>query len=295
MQAPRSPLVVPVLVVAISAISGAAVLVRLVPDLPAPTVAFWRCLLVALVLLPTVAIDWKRRMSARDLVMTAFAGLALALHFWTWFESLRHTSVLRSTVLVCLSPVWAALIEGVVLRFRPSGRYWLGLLLALGGVLTMAMAGGAGAAASLHGDLLALVGGGLAATYMVTGRAVRQRVGIGPYGALVCSSAAMWLLPVLVFVLPSAELAGWHYPGSTWGVLLAMAAGPQLLGHIGLNYAVRYLPAAVVSLVVLLEPAGAAVLAGLVLGEWASPQEWAGAAVILLGVALATAPWPGRR
>lgn len=284
---------VPVLVVAISAISAAAVLVRLVPDLPAPAVALWRCAIVAAVLAPTL-----RRISRRDLALTTLAGLALALHFWTWFESLRHTSVLRSTVLVCLSPVWTALLEALFLRHRPTGRYWLGVAVALAGVGLMALAGGdPGTPASLRGDLLAGLGGLLAGAYLVTGRTVRQRVGIGPYGALVSGTAALWLLPVALVLLPlgGIRVPLWGYATRDWLVLLALAAGPQLLGHVGLNYAVRYLPAAVVSLVVLLEPAGAAVLAGLVLGEWATAGEWAGAAVILLGVVVATVRLRGLR
>ena len=286
----------PVLLVAISAISAAAVLVRLAPSVPAPSAAFWRCGLVALLLAPTLWLRGGQRPGRRQVLWTAFAGLALALHFWSWFESLRHTSVLRSTVLVCLSPVWTALLEWAVMRTRPAGRYWVGVALAVAGVGLMAAGAGAAGAqappASLRGDGLAVLGGVLAAIYMVTGRAVRQHVGIGPYGALVSGAAALWLLPVALVLLPAATGQAtplWGWPRGEWLALVLMAAGPQLLGHVGLNFAVRYLPAAVVALVVLLEPAGAAALAGLVLGEWPGAVEWAGAAVIVGGVAVATA------
>ncbi|MCK6503865.1 DMT family transporter [Myxococcota bacterium] len=288
-------MVVPVLVVAIAAISAAAVLVRLAPSVPAPSAAFWRCGLVALLLSPSLLGRGGRSVGSRQAAWTAFAGLALALHFWTWFESLRHTSVLRSTVLVCLSPVWTALLEWALLRERPAPRYWAGVALAVCGVGVMAAGQGgqgAGGGASLRGDGLAVLGGVLAAIYMVTGRAVRQHVGIGPYGAMVSGAAALWLLPVALWLLPAITGAAaplWGWPGREWLALVLMAAGPQLLGHVGLNFAVRYLPAAVVALVVLLEPAGAAALAGLVLREWPGPLEWAGAAVIVGGVAVATA------
>ncbi|MCB9781248.1 MAG: DMT family transporter [Alphaproteobacteria bacterium] len=273
----------PVLIVAVSAISAAAVLVRLVPDLPAPVVALWRCGMVALLLAPAL-----KRPARRELLLTALAGLALALHFWTWFESLRHTTVLRSTVLVCLSPVWTALLERLFLGHRTTARYWAGVAVALGGIGAMAAAAPPAGASGPLGDALAVLGGMLAGVYLVSGRAVRQRMGIFSYGSMVSGFAALWLLPV-VLLLPGEPAALWDFPGRTWLVLLAMAAGPQFLGHVGLNFAVRYLPAAVVSLVVLLEPAGAAALAGLVLGEWPGPGEWAGAALILVGVAVATA------
>lgn len=287
-RAAPPPTVVPVLLVALAAVSGAGVLVRLLPDLPAPTVALWRCALVALVLAPTL-----RPLARRDLLLSVLAGLALALHFWAWFESLRHTSVLRSTVLVCLSPVWTALFERLALGHRTTGRYWLGVGVALLGVGGMALTGGVDAEGGARGDLLAVVGGALAGAYFVLGRSVRQRVGIGAYGALVSGAAAAWLLPVVLLVLPASGTAAplWGYTPRTWLLLAALALGPQLLGHVGMAYAVRFLPAAVVSLVVLLEPAGAAVLARLVLGEQAAPGEWLGAVVIVLGVATATVRW----
>jgi drug/metabolite transporter (DMT)-like permease len=137
---------------------------------------------------------------------------------------------------------------------------------------------------SLLGDLLALAGGGLAAAYLTIGREVRQRAGIGPYGAAICGACALWLLAAgglkgVPLVPPSA---------AAWGVLLAMALGPQLLGHVGFNYAVRYVPAAVVGAVVLLEPVGATVLATFILDEWPSATEVAGAVGIVLGVGIAT-------
>ena len=279
-------MVLPVLLVAISAISAAAILVRLAPEVPPPAMAFWRCLGVGLMLAPSV-----RRTGRRDQLLIALASLALALHFWTWFESLRHTSVLRSTVLVCLTPAWSALLEWALMGRRPTLRYLAGVTVALGGIGLMATGASDARPPSLAGDGLAALGGLLAGIYMVTGRSVRQRVGIGTYGCLVSAGAAAWLLPVVLFV-PMArhapiQLVGWDT--RTWLVLAALTAGPQLLGHVGLNFAVRYLPAAIVSLVVLLEPAGAAMLGGLVLHEWPSATEWAGAAVVLGGVALATA------
>jgi drug/metabolite transporter (DMT)-like permease len=42
------------------------------------------------------------------------------VHFWAWFSSLGHTTVLRSTLLVCLVPAWSAALDWVVYGRRPS-------------------------------------------------------------------------------------------------------------------------------------------------------------------------------
>lgn len=276
----RPALAIPVaLVVAVCAISSGGVLARLAGDADPVVVAFWRTGLAALILAPTLrraTLDW------RALGLTALAGLCLAAHFWTWFASLNHISVMRSVVLVTLAPLWVGLMEWGLFKQRPPLRFWLGIGVALVGVVVMATA--EQGQASLRGDALALVGGVLSSAYLVIGREVRQTMHWGPYGALVCGSAAVWLLPVaLVGGLP---LLGWA--PSTWMALVALALVPQLLGHVGFNFAVRWVPARTIAALILLEPVGATLLAAVVLAEVPQGVELLGGVAILAGVAVAT-------
>lgn len=267
-----------VLAVAVVAVSSAGVLVRLAPDAHPLTIAFWRTALVAALLAPGARLP--RRGEA---LAIAGAGALLALHFWSWFASLASTSVMRSTVLVCLTPLWAGLLEAAWLRAPPPGRWWAGILLSLGGVVGLAGLGGGGLT---PGDGLATLGGMLSAAYLVVGRSVRTRVDITTYGSLVCAAAAGCLLLLALGV--RAPL--WGFDRDAGLAILALALGPQLLGHIGFNYAVGYVPAAVVAAVILLEPVGATALAAAVLGERPTAREVAAGAVILAGVAVAVLP-----
>jgi drug/metabolite transporter (DMT)-like permease len=278
------PRVFAVLFAALAAVSASGTLVRLAPAAHPLAVGFWRTAIVAALLSPTV-----RRVTRRDLGFIVLAGACLAGHFWAWFVSLHATSVMRATVLVCCTPLWTGLLETVLLRAAPPRRYWVGIGISLLGVAGMA---GSGAGGSAPGDLLAAFGGVLSAAYLVTGRSVRQRVGIGPYGALVCAAAAAWTLPVAL--ASGAPLTGFDPP--TWGVLVALALGPQLVGHLGFNYAVGYVPAVVVAAVILLEPVGATAIAAGVLGERPNTRELVAAGVVLVGVAVAVLPgWRRRR
>ena len=289
--APDRPPVSPVLVLAvsISAVSAAALLFRLAEGVHPVVAGLWRTGAVGLLLAPSMARD-RRGLDARSLGLAALAGFLLALHFWTWFESLHRTTVLRSTLLVCLTPIWTGLGEWWLGGDRPGRRFWGAIAVALAGVGLMAAGGeDGGSAAQLSGDLLATLGGLLAAAYLLVGRTVRQRVSIAPYGALVSLACAAWLLPVAGLL--DAPLVG--FSTMAWLALAGLAAGPQLLGHIGFNYAVRYLPAYIVTAGVLLEPVGAAALGAVFLGEVPTSLELVGAAVVLLGVGVAT--WPTKR
>lgn len=251
-------------------------LVRLSGGAHPVTLAFWRTALVAALLAPFARI----RLARRDLAVTAVAGLLLAAHFWTWFASLALTSVLRSTVLVTLAPVWAGLMEWLLLKDPPPRRFWLGVAVALPGVALMSAGDGLGQG-RLAGDGLALLGGIFTAGYYLAGRSVRQRADIATYGALVCAFAA---LPLLVVAAPLTGAPLLDLPGRAWVVIAAMALGPQLLGHIGFNWALRWLPASFVSAVILLEPVGATALAAGLLNETPSLPAVAGASLVVAGV-----------
>jgi drug/metabolite transporter (DMT)-like permease len=271
------------MVVAVSAVSSAAILVRYAEGAPPIALGFWRTLIVG-----GLMAAWIRPVPRRDLGLSVLAGFFLAGHFWAWFESLSRTTVLHSTLLVCLGPIWLGFAEWGWLRKPPSRRFWLGVSLALLGAIAMASQGaepGAGGIQpSLAGDALALLGGFLAAAYLFVGQDVRKRVGIACYSALYSLSAAAFLLPAAVWA--QQDLTG--FPLKTWGFIVALALGPQLLGHNGVNYCLRYVRASTLSAMILLEPLGAAILAGLLFQEIPGTTEAIGGVVVLLGVLIAT-------
>ena len=287
MVAMNHPRVVLVLSLSVVAISTAAILVRLVPDMHALGIALWRTAIAGVLLSPTLIKRGSSRPQGRHLLLTIAAGLCLALHFWTWFASLQLTTVMRSTVLVCLTPLWAGILSWTVFKAPPSQRFWGGIAVALIGVTIMALGGDTSTETTdWTGDLLALLGGMLSGTYLTIGRAVRPHVDWGPYGAVLCLNCALWLLLFATLSGASLALVG---PSAIW-VILAMALGPQLLGHIGFAWAVRYVPATIVGAVILLEPVGATALGTVVLDEWPSARETLGAVVIVVGVFIATIP-----
>ena len=96
-----------------------------------------------------------------------------------------------------------------------------------------------------------------------------------------------------------APLSG--FPSQTYGFLVLVALVPQVLGHSSLNWALGYVRAVMVAVVIMSEPVGATLLAWAVLGEAPPPLVVLGGAFILAGVFLALRaqrsappPRPGR-
>ena len=82
------------------------------------------------------------------------------------------------------------------------------------------------------------------------------------------------------------QVSGLSSLGYLWVIILGLF--PQLIGHSSFNYALGYLPASYVSLTILADPVGSAILGIIFLGEVPSAISMLGAVIILLGVGVAT-------
>ncbi len=253
------------------------------------TIAALRMSFAALLLAPFTCRQARRELttlSRSDLLLVGAAGLVLATHFAAWITSLEYTSVASSAVLVTTNPVWVGVLSWLVLRERPGFGVLAGIVLGLcGSALVFVGEPGMPAdpqRAPLLGNTLALGGAIAVSVYLLIGRRLRTRISLWSYVFLVYSTAAVALL--LAALLAGASL--WPTPVAC-GLILLLAAGPQLLGHTAFNHAVRHLPAPLVAVAILGEPIGAAVLAWLLFGEAVNALQLAGFGLLLAGIVLA--------
>ena len=210
------------------------------------------------------------------------AGVFLGLHFWAFMQSLWMTSIASSVFFATTTPLWVALLAPVVAS-EPwmRARGWLGMAVALGGGLVIASAAGAGAV-TIPGILVATLSAWFISGYLLLGRRVRGGMGVLEFGAATSGVGSLLLFACALAL--GEPLSG--YGLSTVLAFFALAAIPQLIGHNALVWALRYAGAAVVSLAVLLEPAGASMLGWLVFGEAPVTAEIIGGLVLFVGLAL---------
>lgn len=257
---------------------------------PALAIAFWRNAFGSLAVLPVALGRHWRELAAlgrRQWALAAGAGLLLAGHFAAWVPSLSLTSVASSTALVTTQPVWAALLARASGQDVPR-RAWWGIAVALSGVLVLTGVDFSLSARALAGDLLALVGGAFGAAYMSVGAHVRRDASTATY-TLVCYGSCALVLGVAC-ALSRTQLAG--YDAETWAKLLALTVGAQLLGHTLFNVVLRTTSPTVVSLVILLEVPGAALLAALWLGQVPPFAAVPALALVLAGIGLVVGSRP---
>lgn len=243
---------------AVVAVSTSAPLIRYAAA-PALAVAFWRNAMASGVLVPWALLrsrDELRATTPRDKRLSVYAGLLLAGHFATWIPSLSFTSVASSVALVAVQPVWAALIARRQGERIPAAG-WTGIWISVVGAVLLSGIDLSISPRALFGDLLAIVGGLLAAAYMSVGAEARRTVSTTAYTAICYPVAALVLLAVSLAA--RQPVAG--YDGRTWLCLVGLTVGPQLLGHSVFNRVLRTTSATIVSISILFEIVGASLIA----------------------------------
>lgn len=264
-----------------------AILGKLI-SLPALPLVWWRMLIVvaALAVLPQV---WRglRAMPARLVLAYAGIGVLVALHWLTFYGSIKLSNASVGATCIALATVFTALVEPWLTRTRLSKReVALGLAVLPGVALVVG-----GVPASMR---LGIAVGALSALLVAIFGSLNKRLvehgdpltvtGIELGAGTLAMTALAPLMPLLfpafagdLLVLPGARDA--------W-LLLALALACTLLPFALSLVALRHMSAFTAQLAVNLEPVYAIVLAIVLLNEQRelTAQFYAGVAIILVAV-----------
>ncbi len=257
---------------------------------PAFAIAFWRNAAATLMIGPVVLARSRTelsRLGRSHVLATAVAGAALAGHFATWVSSLKLTSVAAATALVSTTVVWVVLYD-LLRGHRIPRAVAAGVMLAVAGVLIVTGVDFTVSLRALAGDALALAGGLFAAVYLVAGQSVRRRLSTTGY-TFACYGTCAVILGVLC-VVTGTQLTG--FSTRTWMLIAAVTVSAQFLGHSLVNHLLAVKSPTVISLLLLLEVPGAALLAGVFLGQSPPWGVYGGLVLILLGLAVVTSRRP---
>lgn len=226
--------------------------------MPILTLIFWRNLGGFFLVLPWALrdLDWRDPRIRQGLRYSFFSGVALALHFIGFFIAMRFTSVATGTALTALQPLFATYFVKRLGGKIPR-RAWMGMALAFLGVLIITGVDLQISTRAFIGDLAALFCAALAATYVVLGAKARDSVSTPTYTSIAYLTCA--LISLLFALVTDSEL--FNFSTREWLLLVALIAGAQILGHTILNFTLKSLSPAIVSLVVFFEVPVSALLA----------------------------------
>jgi drug/metabolite transporter (DMT)-like permease len=270
------------------AIAFSSVLVKQSHASPS-TAAIFRCAYA----LPVLGLlSWRedRRLGPRAWADRRFAilsGFFFAADLIMWHHSIEDVGAGLATVLANIQVVLVPLVAWAVLLERPGRRVLAVLPIALGGVLLISgvaehgayghnpgagAAYGLGAGVAYVGFLLLLRRGGVD---------VRR-----PAGPLFDATATATVVAVLAgAAIGDARLVP-SWPGAGWLVVLALSS--QVLGWLLITVSLQRLPAAITSLLLMIQPIGSLALGALIFAEQPSALQLSGVLLVLGAVAFAT-------
>ena len=272
------------LIPAVFAVSWAAILIRAC-DAPATVIAFYRMFFATVILLPLALTVYRHtfsEFSLRTFLITSVSGIFLGWHFFFWIESLNHTSIASSVVLVTTQPVFVAILASFVLKEKINLKGVISIILAMMGTVLIAGFDFSLNKEYLWGDILALAGAVMAGTYLFFGRVFGPRLSVFPYIITVYGIAAITLGIIGIFTGSFTK----SFQSYNFSFFLLLAVGPTLIGHTLYNYSLKHIKAHKVGLSIVMEPVLASIWAIFIFDEYPPIGTIIGGVIILLALVL---------
>jgi len=222
--------------------------------------------------------DWK------VLWLLGFSGGGL--HLALQWLGLHYTTATSATLYLSTAPIFILLLAAPLLGERIAARQWAGVAVSFTGVALIGMQGRLLQPSFNFGDLCALASMAMWGSYTVSLRMRRDALDIVEFLTLVCLLGLAFMTPWVIaefFLGATLKLTA-----TGAAAVLYSAIGSLLLAYAGWSYVVKRMGAARAGATMHLMPAIAVGLAALFLGEYPVWYHFAGVALILVGVALAS-------
>ena len=249
-------------------------------------VASYRMMGASIVIFPFCfngLINSLKELSFQKIKILILASIVLGIHFLLWFESLKHTSIANSVVLVTLNPIFVSLGGYFFLKEKEGKELWIGILVTMIGVFLICVDDFIyWESKSLYGDFLALIGGLMFSIYLLAGRSLRNSMPFFPYITFCygVSGISLFLLLLCTGFSPVTYNFDFYF------YLIMMIIFPTLTGHTIINYALRKVTSGKVALCILGEPCVSILLGAIILKEFVSYEKVFFVFIILLGVVI---------
>jgi drug/metabolite transporter (DMT)-like permease len=276
-------------------LSASAVLIKLANTGPA-TAAFYRCFLALPVLFALAIVERRRRGPRRPSAHlgAVAAGAFLSIDLVLWNHTIADVGAGIATLLGNLQVLFVALAAWVLLRERPGRRFLVAMPVVMAGVVLVSGLAGAGPGDS-HPLAGIVFGLGTSLAYTAFLLILRQTSAGTPHiaGPLAEVTTAATLGSLLLGLAFGGLQLDVPWPSLRW--LLLVSISSQTVGWLLITSSLPRLPAAVSSLLLLLQPVAAMALAAAVLAERPSLAQLAGAVLVCGGVLAASRASPSSR
>ncbi len=222
----------------------------------------------------------KPRIPRQGLGLAALGGFFFAMDMAFWSTGVVLSGATIPTLLANTSPIWVGIIVWLWFREQQSIRFWMGLLMAMVGMVLVMQADLSQSIEFGWGSGFGILAGMFYAGFHLVSQRGRKLVNTLVYFWIMTFSATVTLL--IINLALNEPFTG--YSLSTYGSFLMLGVLVHSVGWTLLNYVQGYLPAAIVAPSLLGQPVVTALFAGPLIGEELTVWHLVGGAVVLVGV-----------
>lgn len=257
---------------------------------PGVVTSFYRMLIVTIVL-GAVALIRPKSFSIGKAprivwLLLILGGIFSGIDHALWSTSIGNTFVANATLLNYMAPLWVSLFAIFLLRERYAWFFWPGMAAVLiGAWIVTGVEFGNFSSISFQGEGFAILSSVFYAGYFIISQQAQKHTSVIDF-MLISSAAAMSVLLIIILI---SKTPIFGYSQQTYLTFLIAGLTSQLGGYFSINYALRHLPATVVSAVLVLQPVITAILAIRSEGEGLSALQIIGGLLVIGGVIIVKA------
>ncbi|MDO4175031.1 MAG: DMT family transporter [Eubacteriales bacterium] len=254
---------------------------------PMLVLAAYRKTIVTVMLLPMVLLhhrdEWKK-LKLHTVLWCVLAGIFLAIHFFTYFMSVKYTTIAASNVLAGTEILFVSVFMFAAGKETFNRMNWLSIAIALIGGIVVSMTGSNDAALNGPlGNICGVICAVALAGYSLVGSKVRQANLSNTLFTFIAYGASAIVLDGMV-ICSGYSLFG--YDPINYLVAIGMAVFCSLLSHSLYTWSLKYISPTLLAIFKILSPVPTALLGFLVLSEIPSWNQIIGGIVVILGIML---------
>jgi drug/metabolite transporter (DMT)-like permease len=221
------------------------------------------------------------KMKTKDVIFAGVIGqLGVSTYQWVLYEALQVSSAGTSATIINMAPVVSLAVAAVLFKEQIPWRRWLGVILALVGVLVLGASGSTTSNEGIPLLIAAAIGLGLYSVFL--------KPLVSNYSALAVTFHAtwpgavlfIWATPELLSQIPDATATAWL---GVVGLVVVVSAG----GYVSMANAVKLLGVSKAAIAYYLVPPVAILYTFLIFGDVPLPLEYLGVAIVIFGVGVA--------
>ncbi len=252
-------------------------------EAPSMVIGFYR-LAFAMPFFLLITLLWHRealfKITKKQLFFCFLAGAFLACHFFSWFSSLKLTSVASAAVLALTHPMVILLVNTLIFKEKTNKKAVAGVLIAFAGAAVISGGDYSFSREAIIGDLFAVCAAIFMALYFLVGQKARKDINASVYVLIVFSVA--WIIFGLGMIMTKTPFTG--YTHSDYGWIFAMSMVCQIGTHAIFNWLLAHVEALYIATWENGEAVIATILAIFIFKEIPTIWQLVGGAIVICGL-----------